>query len=134
MTVDRLEIAMHRGTRLVTLADVISLVPANAGTWHVLEFEGIGIPPGDLMMQDFEALTRSQGYSTDWQSFRRFARDTEQTSNCLIVALDPTDGRDRRQIIESECKGAHLVVEAFDSTTWTIRSADLLSLERLLDG
>jgi hypothetical protein len=114
---------MHRDDGLVVLADILRAVPANDWMWHVLEFEGIGIAPNDMSMAEFETIARARGYPMDWTAFTRFARDAEQSWWCTIAALDHADPRRGREIIDSDFAHAHVVLEAFDSSTWTIRSA-----------
>lgn len=130
--VNRIEFRMHQPKGLITLGDIERKLPENAWTWHVLDYQGIGTAPNDLPMADFEELARQVGYRFDWPSFRQFAEQAEQSWWCLIVALDPDDARSAKEIVASDCDGAYVAIEAFDSSTWTIRSRDPLPLQELV--
>ena len=57
---------------------------------------------------------------------RRFTKQTGQTIDCLIAALDPDDTRSAKEIVASDCDDAYVVINAFDSSTWTVRSKEEL--------
>ena len=129
---NRIDFRMHQPKGLVTLGDIVRRLPENDWIWYVLDYQGIGVAPNGMSMPDFEELARTEGYSFDWSSFRRFADQAEQSWWSLIVALDQGDTRSAKEIVASDCNGAHLVIEAFDSSTWTIRSRIALSLQEFL--
>ena len=129
---NRIEFSMHQPSRLITLGDIVRSLPENAWIWYVLDYQGIGVAPNGMTMPDFEELARSEGFPFDWSSFRRFAEQAEQSWWCLIAAVDRDDRRSAKNIVASDCDGARMVIEAFDSSTWTIRSRNALSLQDFL--
>ena len=129
---NRIEFSMHPPTGLVTLDDIAHKLPENNWTWHVLHYYGFGAGPNGMAISDFEKSARTEGYPLDWLSLRRFANETGQTIDCLIAALDPKDMRRAAELVASDCHGAYVIIEAFDSSTWTVRSRDALPLQEFL--
>lgn len=127
------EIPMWRGKELVGLSHILESVDSGPWLWKILEFSGVGSAPRNMSMPEFEALVSqcSDGYKLNWNELTEFAKGVEQTWNCLIVALDPSDSRSHRTLGEEDRCEAHLTIEGIDSSTWRIGARDYFWLKRL---
>jgi hypothetical protein len=129
---DRIEFPMWRGKTFVDLPDILPMITLHSRIWHVFFFDGMGVAPQGMSMQEFENLCRTTGYSMEWEELRRFAQSLKQTWNCWIVASSREDKRTRQEFLASDFAQTDLVIECFDSSTWTVRSKDEALLQRLL--
>jgi hypothetical protein len=107
--------------RTMKLADILSVFPENSNTWHILYFYGIGIPPGEFSMEQFEDFCKSQakGYRMSWEEVLEFSSGLHQTIDCLIVAVKPGCDFDR-ELIMNDSASLDALIECFDSTKWTV--------------
>lgn len=121
---------MHGESGLVTLRQVLDKLPANDLRWHVLDFEGIGTAPGGMTMDEFEHAVHAspQGYALAWDKLLTLAGGIEQTWNCLIVGRR-TDAPILAEHMQTEFAGCRYVVQAFDSTEWSIGVASGTNIE-----
>jgi len=122
---------MHAEGGLVTLRQVLDTLPANDLRWHVLDFEGIGTAPGNLTMGEFEYAVRAspEGYSLSWDELLTFANGIEQTWNCLIVGRQPGAPVIAEHVRAEDFAGCRYVVQAFDSTEWSIGAANGMDVQ-----
>lgn len=122
MTIETKNMFRPDGTR-VQLIDWLNEVESNNLNWSILDFNGIGQAPDDLSMDEFEDVIRLDptGFKMSWDELIVFARNLEQTIECLIIALEPDiefigDNLERDDF--SSCK---IVIQAFDSTEWIVQ-------------
>jgi hypothetical protein len=123
---------------LVQLNDFLCLVKDNEWVWSVMDFDGVGVPPNNLHMNDFENLARlnPEGFVMTWHDLRSFAGTLVQTYDCLVVgakSIKDISGDKSEKDTFSRCE---VVIEAFDSTEWAVwaRDPDLMNtLSRLPD-
>jgi hypothetical protein len=115
--------SMHReGGRLVTLHDVLTLLPGNDLLWRILDLTAIGEAPGGAGMVAFENSIRvaPDGYRSTWKDLLALSVPLEQTWDCLIVATDLGVAIKTDTIEEDGFPNCRYVVDAFDSGTWTV--------------
>jgi len=127
----RIEFRMWRGKTFVDLPDILSVITLHDRIWRIFFFHGMGIAPKGMTMQEFEKLCRTTGYSMEWEELKQFAENIKQTWDCLVVASSPDDKRTRQEFLDSDFAETDLVIEGFDSSTWTVRSNDQALLQKL---
>ncbi len=122
---------MHAESGLVTLRQVLEKLPANGLRWHVLDFEGIGTAPDNMTMETFEHAVHAspEGYSLSWDKLLVFAGSIEQTWNCLIVGCQPDAPIVAAHMRVQGFTGCRYVVQAFDSTEWSIGSSETADVQ-----
>ncbi len=122
---------MHAESGLVTLRQVLDKLPANDLRWHVLDFEGIGTAPGNMTMDEFEHAVRAspEGCSLSWDRLLTLANGIEQTWNCLIVGRLPDAPIAAEHVRAEDFAGCRYVVQAFDSTEWSIGVANEMDVQ-----
>ena len=113
------------GTR-VQLKDLLESIPDNQWSWLVIDYYGTGKAPSGMSMPEFESYLRScaNGFEMSWQELQSFASHLEQTIDCLIVAVDSTEQIDLGRLEETNFRGCHCVLQAFDSTEWRFSASD----------
>jgi len=129
-----LEFSMWNGSSMIDLTDIVPSLAGADLTWHFLEFDGMGAPPSGTSWQEFDDAVRANGYRMSFLELTRFARSCKQTWDCMIVGLPTSAPQTREQL---EHVDATMVIEAFDSSTWTIRSKEptrLVGLAALLSS
>lgn len=116
---------MHAESGLVTLRQILEKLPANDLPWHVLDFEGIGTAPDNMTMDKFEHTVHAspEGYGLNWDKLLTLADGIEQTWNCLIVGRQPDAPIMGEHVRAEDFAGCRYVVQAFDSTEWSIGTA-----------
>lgn len=108
---------------VIQLIELLEVIPDNRHVWSVLYFEGTGIMPNDLSVDEFEDLVRSKpnGLMVTWTELRYFARSLTQTYDCLIVAAKSIQDISGDKSSSKESFGnCEVVVEAFDSSEWSV--------------
>lgn len=118
---------------LVQLTDFLSAIPENNWVWAVLDFYGIGNAPNDLSMEDFEKLVRSKpnGVIMTWYELNNFASSLDQTYDCLIVAAKSPQNISKDRSAKENFSNCEVVIEAFDSTEWSVWTRDSEWMKRL---
>ncbi len=124
---------------LVTLSQVVGVLPANNLTWRVLRLWAIGEAPGGASMDSFENAVRvaPEGYPLAWKELLLFASRMEQVWDCLIIATEPKITIDRKTLEDAGFANCIYVIEAFDSSEWTMGAhsvAILKSFSEIVDG
>ena len=106
----------------VQLKDMLNILPKNYWVWSILDFDGIGIPPQGLSMDEFTALIRKEpsGFSMTWDELTQFANDIEQTFDCLIVCVKSRENLDGMKFSKDDFSECLAVISAFDSSEWSI--------------
>lgn len=125
--------AFRKNGIAVQLAEVLAAIPENDFVWSIIEFNGMGKAPGNLSMDDFEEQVRSKpgGLTMSWNELKKLSDGFDQTIDCLIV------GARTSLDILSACKSGddfsscEVVLNAFDSTEWSVWAADPELMERL---
>ncbi len=122
---------MHAESGLVTLRQILDKLPANDLQWHVLDFEGIGTAPDTMTMDEFEHAVHASpgGYSLGWDKLLTLASGIEQTWNCLIVGRQPGAPISADPMRAEDFAGCRYVVQAFDSTEWSIGAASGMTMQ-----
>lgn len=108
---------------LVQLIDKLVEFEPNMLKWSVLDFNGVGQPPSDLSMDEFEDAIRlaPTGYKVDWHALLVFARGLEQTIDCLIVAIEPDAEFVVEDVLKDDFSSCKIAIQAFDSTEWRVQ-------------
>jgi len=120
----------------VQLADFLSKLPDDDWVWSVLEFYGVGTAPNGLPMADFEALTRSEpkGFIMNWSELKNFAGSLDQTYDCLIVAARSVQDISNDKSSKENFSNCEVVIEAFDSTEWSVWARDKKLMQELISA
>lgn len=113
----------HEGS-VLTLTTILEAVGTNDWNWQLFEFSGVGIAPRGMAMPDFEEVVREHGYSMTCEELRKFANETEQVWDCLIIGLDKADVRTPQQILKNEFSDVRVIIEGVDSTNWEVGASD----------
>lgn len=127
------KLPMHRSSGYVLqLADLLAALPDNDWSWSLLDFYGIGIAPDEMPMADFEEIVRSNpaGYLFSWQALKAFSLGLEQTYDCLLVAVTSENDLVPAELAVDNFERCEVVVQAFDSTEWSLGATD----QKLLDN
>ena len=105
---------------------IFEVIPDNDWIWSVLEFDGVGVPPDDLSMDEFEEFLRREerGRIFTWTELVEFIRGINQAFSCFIVAVDSVDKITKPSEVDECPVGCIMAVEAFDSSEWIIWSDD----------
>ena len=108
----------------IMLEEVLTVVPDNSWAWSLCDFDGTGIPPRNMTMKAFISLvTRSEyGYFFTWNELLNFARTVRDLHMCLLFAAKNTADLVFTDPDEADFDKAIMVIEGFDSTTWSIQS------------
>lgn len=108
------------------LKDLLFLIPDNTLLWTILDFYGVGLPPGNLTMDQFEELVKSRptGYLMSWTELKDFASGLEQTFDCFVVGASAIDCFIQDEIGIEHFVDCDYVVEAFDGSEWSISVKD----------
>lgn len=111
---------------IVQLADFLSAIPENGWIWSVVDFEGVGVAPDDLEMVDFEnqAKSKPEGFVMTWHELKGFSDSLIQTYHCMVVAADAVADISGDRSEKASFSRCHLIIEAFDSSEWSIWSRD----------
>lgn len=132
-------LSMHRGNcNSLQLVDILSVIPGDGLNWSILDFYGVGRPPGGETMAEFEERVRGSaiGHRISWPELRDFANDLEQTIDCTIVAAESEEElRVLAQDVDNDEK-LRVMIRALDSTKWEvkIRDSNLESAARIGDA
>jgi hypothetical protein len=107
---------------LVQLIDFLKQLPENDWVWSFLEFDGIGIAPNNLSMNEFEELIRADatGFKMNWHELLQFAESIQQTINCLLVAVKEINDLQAAELDADNFSSCEIVIQAFDSTEWEL--------------
>jgi hypothetical protein len=117
-----ISISMLRDGNYLSLADILSRVPADFQFWVLLEFHGIGVAPDGTPMVDFETRVRALGHRMGRREFEQFAAAVEQVWDCVVVGT-PTDLPISKMALDRmELPERAIVIEAIDSTLWQVSS------------
>lgn len=119
------EFPMHlKDGGLVTLQAVLVRLPKNDLLWRILDFDGVGTAPNGMTMEAFEAVIRTSpdGYHATWDELVALSAGLEQTWDCLIVGSPPDIPIEADAVETSGFLGCEFVIEAFDSSKWTVRA------------
>lgn len=111
---------------LVTLRAVLVKIPKNNLLWRILYHDGVGVAPNGMTMDAFEAAIRASpdGYRATWDELVVLSAGLEQTWDCLIVGSPPDIPIEAATVEAAGFPGCEFVIEAFDSSTWTIGATD----------
>lgn len=119
---------------IIQLIELLEVIPNNQHIWSILYFDGTGMMPNDLSVDEFADLVRAKpnGLIMTWTELRYFARSLTQTYDCLIVAAksmrDISDDKSLRENIDN----CTVVIEAFDSSEWSIWACDPQVMSRFV--
>ena len=96
----------------------------------MLWFDGIGIAPNDLSMEQFieQIQENATGFKMNWQQCLEFSSTLEQTFDCLLVAVNQLSDLKPEELSKNNFSNCLVLIEAFDSTEWSV-----LLLESLAD-
>ena len=114
------------------LTDWLAVIPKNDLVWSVFDFNGIGIPPNNMSMDDFEQLTRSMhcGFIMEWEELKKFANSITQTFDCSIVGARSKDDISKVILEKENFDSCEVVLRALDSTEWLIGARDHTVIEK----
>ena len=132
-----LTLPMHRASGdIVQLTDILGRIPNNKWVWSVLEFNGVGIAPGDIDMDEFERLVSATpgGQHFSWSDLQAFAKKLEQTYDCLIIAVGNEEDINLFLDEGGNAERCQFVIEAHDSTSWNVAARSKDILHKLLDN
>ncbi|MDO9214298.1 MAG: hypothetical protein Q8Q54_07485 [Methylococcales bacterium] len=106
----------------VQLINFLEQLPENNWVWSFLDFQGIGIAPDNLSMDEFEGLIRSDttGFKMSWHQLLQFAESIEQTINCLLIAVKEINDLHGNELDIDNFSSCEIVIQAFDSTEWKL--------------
>ncbi|MFK0253444.1 hypothetical protein [Streptomyces sp. NPDC090445] len=112
--------------RKTGLAEVLTRVPDNTWTWLLLDWDGVGEPPGGLDFEDFRELVLASptGVPMTWAEVRAFAAQQQDVNDVLLVAVDAAADADPQRFAQDDFTGCRYFVEGFDSGTWTMGRPD----------
>ncbi|WP_133175418.1 hypothetical protein [Sphingomonas oleivorans] len=90
--------------------------------WSILDFDGVGIAPNNMRMDEFTAMARSQpnGILLRWQELVSFSAHIHQTYDCLIVGAEKESDIDRTKIVAGDYAAVTVVIEAVDMSYWNV--------------
>ena len=113
---------MHSEVGLVTFSQVLNRLPENGLVWRILDFDGVGSAPAGMAQEAFKRVVKASpdGYGMTWSELLAFAAGTEQTWECLIVGCKPGATIKVDSLEESGFDGCEYVIQAFDSTEWSV--------------
>lgn len=119
-----IELPMRRrgNSNSLQLADILAVIHSNDLIWSMLDFYGVGHPPGGMTMAEFEERVRASasGYRMSWFELKAFANDLEQTYDCTIVAVDSEEDLRAVALDLESFERCRLMIRAFDSTKWEV--------------
>jgi hypothetical protein len=112
---------MWVGNDMINLRQVLAALPHNAWEWRMLDFYGMGRPPGRGTMEEFEDQAATPGgYLFSWAGLLSFAAHLQQAFDCVLVAVDPGCPVDPDSLARDEFAACRVVVEAVDSGEWIL--------------
>lgn len=104
------------------LREFLVLVAGRDLIWSILEFDGVGVTPNGMDMNDFSDLVRSlpRGFILPWDDLLKFANSIHQTYDCLIAGARSQSDIDREALENGDCSGAMFAVNAVDISFWNV--------------
>jgi hypothetical protein len=105
---------------LIRLRPALEAMPGHDLEWSIFEFDGIGIAPSGMRMDEFEQLIRESrtGYRSTHPDLLSFAGGIEQVWDCIIVAATSIDALDKADLVADDYRGCAVVVDMCDSSEW----------------
>jgi hypothetical protein len=119
----------------VTLADVLACIApeGRALTWTILDLEAVGELSGGRNMLDLEDRIAASppGLVVSWEWLVALAQELEQVISGLIVGVkDPSVTSQISREVDF-CAVSEFVLEAIDSSLWSVYAPDDRVLKRL---
>lgn len=118
----------------ILLAEVLQAISDNDWVWSILEFDGIGPTPNGTHPDEFDEWLRAHpaGYLLTWAELQAFASHLEDVHFFLAVAVTSIDRLNGERLAQDDFSGCVAVLEAFDSTEWTVSFEDAQAFQSAL--
>ncbi len=119
----------------VTLADLLECIaPVGRGlTWTILDLEAVGELSGKRNMLDLEEQIQASphGLVVSWSELLTLAQELHQVINCVLAGMKAPSATAQIRRGTDTCAISDLVLEAIDSSLWSVFARDDRVLERL---
>ncbi|NIF19982.1 hypothetical protein [Pantoea sp. Cy-639] len=125
--------AHNKNGSKLSLGDVLEFMPDNSWSWYILDFYGMGCPPPGYTMESFEESIRSSdiGIAMTWSELVFFAHSLDQIIDLQIIAAKAETLTCRKEVEDKSSCNVEIVIEAFDSTEWSIWIRDTTIYDRI---
>ncbi|CAG9000311.1 MAG: hypothetical protein CENE_02306 [Candidatus Celerinatantimonas neptuna] len=119
--------AFRSSGKAVQLSEILAVIPENNLVWSIIEFNGTGIAPFDLSMDEFEELVSNKpcGLTLTWNELKRISSGFYQTFDCLIVGAKTNKDISDALTIGDNFYVCDVLLNAFDSTEWSVWARDV---------